>query len=207
MDTSAHSEANTELEYLHTNETPEKTFAGEEKLKSNSFLRRSAIEKLFKQIDTNMDGVLSKEIVRALALNRSLQDNLAAIPGLGEHLKPSKLRAAIKSMNIDKHNAISLEEWVDYVEDVVDTSMLMKAFETAAATSKLTRSTASHDDDKDLKIVAPLDVLLDNFDCTIVGASSPEILRKQITQTVGHMNGAEKFSYLKTIGLMLHFQL
>eukprot|EP00946_MAST-07B_sp_MAST-7B-sp1_P003482 g3482.t1 len=161
-----------------------------------SSFRRAALENLFQMIDANGDGLLSKrEIVRAFALNRSLHDKISAIPGLGDALKPSQLRAAIKNMDTDKNNAISVEEWVDYVEDCVDTTKLISAFEIALSASEANTSPEEKSDPnrgvnktEDRQLV-PLDLLLKNFDHTIVGASSVESLRNQITRTAGVLSG------------------
>eukprot|EP00946_MAST-07B_sp_MAST-7B-sp1_P003952 g3952.t1 len=163
---------------------------------TKSSFRRAALENLFQMIDADGDGLLSKrEIVRAFALNHNLHDKLSAIPGLGDALKPSQLRAAIKNMDTDKNNAISVEEWVDYVEDCVDTTKLISAFEMALSASKAKTIPKGKSDPnrgvnktEDRQLV-PLDLLLENFDHTIVGASSVESLRNQITRTAGILSG------------------
>ena len=168
-------------------------------LSNRSNFRRDALEKLFRQIDANGDGTLSKrEIIRAFALDRSLQDKIAAIPGLGDSLKPSQLRAAVKDMDVDKNNSVSLDEWVDYIEDCVDTTLLMSAFETAVIATRVKASLqpgksakagTGLDETGNAQHLVSLDVLLEHFDHTIVGASSLDNLRKQITRRAGVMSG------------------
>ena len=91
--------------------------------------RRAALVDLFNSIDTNHDGQLSpKEIVRAFSLSSDLQKKLSQVPSLNG-LTASRLRICIKEMEGDKNEAIELSEWIDYIEDVVDTALLVSVFD------------------------------------------------------------------------------
>jgi hypothetical protein len=107
--------------------------------------RRTALVAIFNSIDTDNTGSLSKkEVIRALALQTELQQQLAGVPRLGSKMTVSKLRLCIKEMDGAIDAPIEIDEWLDYIEDLADTSILVFTFD-AVEPSGSTEGMASID--------------------------------------------------------------
>jgi hypothetical protein len=91
--------------------------------------RRNQLWEILKEIDKENTGGLSKvQVVRAFSLNSNLKERLLRVPKLGEMTVP-KLRLCIKEMEGANDQSIEIDEWIDYIEDLVDTSILVLAFD------------------------------------------------------------------------------
>ena len=84
-------------------------------------LRNIALSTIFNLIDKNNDGTLSKkEIMKALSLDPTVQEELHKLPGMSSVLHPSKIKSAIKSMDKDNDGKISKGEFCSYINQVAD---------------------------------------------------------------------------------------
>ena len=84
--------------------------------KKAKILRQISLTTCFNLIDVNGDGILSKkEIIRAITLNRSVQDQLRKLHNKSNALHPSRIRGAIQRMDSNNDGLIYLDEWVNYM--------------------------------------------------------------------------------------------
>ena len=68
----------------------------------NSINRQISLETIYRLIDTNRDGLLTKkELTSALMLNQAVQQELEQLPGMSTRLHPNRLRQAIQDMDMD----------------------------------------------------------------------------------------------------------
>lgn len=83
--------------------------------------RKISLETIYRLIDTNSDGFLTKkELTSALMLNQAVQAELDRLPGMSDRLHPSKLRQAIQDMDTNGDNKVTLSEFCRYVDQVAD---------------------------------------------------------------------------------------
>jgi len=89
--------------------------------KKAKILRQISLTTCFNLIDVNGDGILSKkEIIRAITLNRSVQDQLRKLHNKSNALHPSRIRGAIQRMDSNNDGLIYLDEWVNYMDQLAD---------------------------------------------------------------------------------------
>ena len=87
----------------------------------NSINRQISLETIYRLIDTNNDGFLTKkELTSALMLNQAVQQELEQLPGMSTRLHPNKLRQAIQDMDMDGDDKVTLIEFCRYVDQVAN---------------------------------------------------------------------------------------